>query len=297
MRLANFPFLGSDEVFPLPASALFRELSSAAVDAELARLARSWRLGEMEKIVGSFKPAESPRGARKKAFHALRAGSRLQEGHASRIQAAFPRSNVYLWWSHPLASVLCDPSLGLDDLVAHLKQLPAGRVRACVWSITYVPTCGFATEALVPWSHGLIESLQRERSPMALFALIARYRIEQLSGGLTLGLDAANSAWSLLAHSVARSRSLLIAKDALVAAMDYFLSWQPFADARLWELANSRVGLRRREALVKAETTWAGESAIPRDILEARRHHLTDAVRPGIAYLGTWWGFLYSDLS
>jgi hypothetical protein len=58
---------------PPPAAALFRELSSAAVDAELARLARSWSLGKIEERVGAFKPGET----RKRRFTRCEQGADL----------------------------------------------------------------------------------------------------------------------------------------------------------------------------------------------------------------------------
>jgi hypothetical protein len=275
---------------------LFRELSSAAVDAELARLAHNWGLGRIEKHVGAFKPAESPAAKRKKAFHALRSGSRLQQGHAVRIQAAFPESNVYLWWAHPLANVLCNPHLGIDELMDYLNKLPPGKVRSVVWQGCFVPAGGHHSERLSPWAHPLVLSLERIGSPVALFALMTRLRIEQLMGVQGLGLESANAAWQILPKAIARSRHLLVAKDALLIALDYFLSWQPFADARLWQMFGESGNLRRRDSMIQCEHCWLSDRSIPMPIKIARRNHLGPKLLPGNLFPSTWWGAFFSEL-
>jgi len=292
----NFPLSakGLDQhSLPTPANALFREISSAAVDVELARLARSWSLGVIEKKVGSFKQADSPRGARKKSFHALRAGSRLQEGHAARIQDAFPRSNVYLWWLHPIGAILCNPKLGADDLLAYLRRLPPGRTRSRIWMALYLPLGSIHSETLAPWTPELVVALRTIGTPVALFALLARLRIEQLSGSFFLGVDAATAAWELLAKSISRSRHLLISKDCLIVAMDYFLSWAPFADARLWESFVAGRDLSCSGAVdACCHRAWANDNSIPAEIKLARKARLID-VFPDNPSPGTWSGNVF----
>ena len=273
------------------AKSLFRELSSAAVDAELARLARSWDLGKIERRIGAFKPCDSPSAARKKSFHALRAGSRLQESHAARIQAAFPRSNVLLWWAHPLADVLCNADLAIDDLLAYLKQVPQGRVRNMLWLPQHVSPTGPMIESLTPWTLRLIGGLRREGSPTAFFSLLARLRIEQLYGNLELGVDAADAAWELLPKVVSRSRSLLLSKDALITALTFFLGWQPYADARLWEHLSGHGNHAHFTAIFASELAWR-TTAIPSEIKEARKARLFDAILPSNNCRLTSWGVI-----
>lgn len=279
-------------LLPDSASALFRELSSAAVDAELARIARNWSLGEIERKIGAFKPARSLAGSRKKSFHALRSGSRLKLGHVMRIQAAFPSSNVYLWWSHPLADVLCNPRLGIDDLAQFLRRLPSGRVRSLVLLSMHIPASGFLSEQIAPWTANLITALNKIGSPTALFALAARLRIEQLTGNQLLGQESACAMWEIFPRAIARSSNLLISKDAITLAMDYFQSWQPFADARFWQMCAEHSSIERSKATRVAERIWRSNTSIPDEIKLARRTRLQGVVVPNDAYPNSWWGRL-----
>jgi len=254
-----------------PPSGLIRELSSASVDAELARLSRSWDLGAIEKRIGAFKPAQSPADARKKSFHALRAGSRLKPGHAERIQAAFPTSHVQFWWSHPLACILCDRKLGLDGAMALLRSLPAGRVRSEIWELPYITRTATA-EKLYPWSSDLITRLQGHGSVSAFCALVCRYRVEQLLGNVDHGFVAMQAIWAMLPLVIRRSRNLRVCMHTLVLAIDYFLRLQPFATERVLDAAlEGAVG--RADSFALSESIWRSDRSIPGSIKELRRQN------------------------
>lgn len=298
MTSSIFPKVGPTDrlvVNQPPAIALYRELSSAAVDAELARLARCWNVEQIEQIVGAFKVTGLADARRRKSFYSLRSGSRLQSGHAMRIQSAFPRSHVHFWWVHPLAQVLCDPNLGTDALVSLIRDLPAGKVRELVWQPRRMVASGFQIERLVPWSSGLVASLRSINSPLALFALITRLRIEQIAGNLEGGLAATQAVWTMLPSSLRRSRNLLLSKGALVMALDFFFSWQPFADSRIDEIVKFGDSIGRSKAVNASERVWRDDRGIPMHIKMARTRHLGPELMPVDANPWSWWGLLYSD--
>lgn len=272
-----------------PASHLFRELSSAAVYAELARLSRSWHVEEIEKVVGKFKT-----GGRRKSFYALRAGSMLKPAHAARLQNAFPRSNIMLWWTHPLAQVLCNPLLSADELVVMLKKIPQGPVRDRIWKPLTFQTVGLPAERLTNWDRELIFSLERIGTPISLFALLTRLRIEQKLSNFDEGLHSAQAAWRMLPGTFARCRNLLVAKDALVLAFDFFLSWQPFADTRIYEMFRLDDWLKRREAVAECERIWLSDTSIPIDTKLLRRSYLEAGLLPKSAGEWGWWDYLYA---
>jgi hypothetical protein len=150
-------------------------------------------------------------------------------------------------------------------------------------------------EGLTSWSPGLIAAIGSIGSAVALFALLARLRIEQLSGRLELGFEAANAVWNLLPGSIARSRSLLVAKDALVVALDYFMSWQPFADSRLWEMSEANGSNSRWRAVLECDRAWKLDLAIPEPIKLGRKSRVEELL-PCNAYPGTWWGNFFADV-
>lgn len=291
-----------------PASLLYRQLSSAAVDLELARISKTWDVDEMEIYVlqrrsgSSHAEAIAARVARgrprrdKKTFHALRLGRSLKPGHASRLQALFPASRLLLWASHPLAEVLCHPGLGPDHLLGYLQQLPAGPVRDCVFHSASVHTVGLPSIALTAWTSELRHSLSRIGTPVALFALILRLRLEQRLGRADGGLEATQIAWRMIPGVVARSHHLRVAKDALVLALDYFFSLQPYADARLYELTRVEATLGREVATAECERIWLSDSSIPRWILDHRRRLARADLVPWNEGEWSWWSLLYSPV-
>lgn len=280
------------------ATELYRELSSCAVDAELARLARSWNVERIEKIVGSFKHASiGVAKTRRKSFYALRAGSRPQTGHAYRIQLAFPRSRVMFWWQHPLALVLCKPSLAENELKDLLRAIPKGRIRELIWIQTVVPASGYRVECLATLDSQLISSLVAKGTHMAMLALAARYRLEQLNGNLRFELDAARGLWAMLPSVLRKSTHLLLAKDALILAVDFFLSWQPYADARIWQLSHTDETLGRAQALHLADELWGQSKRIPGDVKRARRERVSLDLLPPEVNAWSWWGTFFAPSS
>ena len=258
---------------PLPSAngGLIRELSSACVDAEIAHIARSWSLSEIERRVGAFKPAQSPVDARKKSFHALRSGSKLQAGHAQRIQAHFPRSHVLYWWETPIALALCDPKLGSDRLLAWLKAIPPGKVRKQVWDFYCDLEGGWHVGRLLPWSPNLIQRLGSCGSVSAFGALICRYRLEQLTGNIVFGSNAYIALWEMLPSVLRRSRSLRVCTHSLCLALDGFLSVEPFSTLRMTETLWGSMANARARSISACESIWRSESRIPQEIMESRR--------------------------
>lgn len=303
----NTPSIGS--MGPKPATLLYRQLSSAAVDLELAHISRSWDVDEVETYVGqrrsglSHADALADRVRRgkpqrgKKTFYALRRGSSLKPGHADRLQVLFPSSKISLWFAHPLAEVLCDPWIGADRLLSYLRRLPLGAVSECVWRTPVIQTTGMHSASLLPWSSDLRNRLDRIGTPASLLALLVRLRLEQLFGRADGGLEAAQIAWRMLPRVVARSRHLLVAKDALVLALDYFLSWQPFADARLFELVSVDGPIGRQAAVAECERIWSSDSSIPGHIKLLRRGLARPGLVPWNAGEWSWWNWLQSPAS
>lgn len=304
MSIAIFPNqaeLGAGATLLEPARLLYRELSSAAADVELARAARSWNVDQMEAYttqrqagLGSAEAfAEVRRRGRptrcKKTFHALRAGASLKPGHASRLQAALPESNLLLWAFHPVGYVLCHPGLSTDELLSLLRKLPTGPVRELIWRCPPIQTRGIETIALKPWTRDLRAGLEYVGTPTAWFALVVRMRLEQLLDNFDGGLEGMQACWRMLPRSIARSRHLLISKDALIAAVDYFLSWQPFADARLFELPRVRGSIGRRAAVMECEQIWQSNRSVPHELKLHRRQLLRPEMIPECGAGWTWW--------
>ena len=140
----------------------------------------------------------------------------------------------------------------------------------------------------------LVSSLERLGTDVALFALVARLRIEQLLGNCDGGLEAAQAAWRILPTAIARRTNLLLAKDALIFALDYFLSWQPFADARLLQLACFGESMNRYEAVVQCEAIWSADTSIPEKSKLLRRSLLHAGLVPEIPDSWGWWNMLVS---
>lgn len=289
------------------ADRLHAALSSAAVYAELARMCGTWsadriedvvenRIAESRPLATGFRPAtkdvEPSRSDRKKSFYALRNGSTLKPYRAVRIQAAFPRSNIMLWWKHPLAEVLCNPQLGIDAIVEWLKMLPRGPVRRCIWEPVATPTPGFKPERLTAWTPLLVSSLERVGNDVALFALIARLRIEQLLGNSDGGLEAAQAAWNILPLAMASRTNILVSKDALIIAMDYFLSWQPFADTRLLQLAHFGGSTNKCEAIEQCEAIWSADTSVPEKTKLLRKSLAPSSLFPEIGGDWGWWNMI-----
>lgn len=288
-----------------PAKALYRELSSAAVDAELARVARSWNVDEIESYVLQRKAGLShgaalaerrgragPRRG-KKTFHAIRDGGALKPGHAERLQALLPKSNLALWFAHPLADVLCHPALSVESLMDYLRRLPLGAVRASVWRDAAIQTKGMPLLSLAPWDAQLRASLERIGTPTSLFALLARLRLEQLVGNSDGGLDATRIIWRVLPRAISKCTHLLVSKDALIAALDHFLGWQPFADARLYEMVSIEPAIGRRAAVEACDRVWLADSRIPQEVKFLRKSHVTAAILPDSTDGLGWWGTFF----
>ena len=208
------------------------------------------------------------------------------------LQLTFPRSNIALWWRHPLAEILCNPQLGIDSIVALLKGLPRGRVRELVWKEVAFATPGFLSQRLSQWEPCLVSSLLRISDDVSLFALLARLRIEQLMGNADGGLDAAQAAWRILPAAIERRDNLLVSKDALILALDYFFSWQPFADARLFQAAQLGSSYGRAESVIRCEEVWSANTSIPEPVKRLRRRLGNPDLVPEIRGNWGWWNML-----
>lgn len=286
------------------ANVLHAALSSAATFAELARICRTWSADRIEAVLerrlttlrspipGSPNGSEFGPPERKKSFYALRDGSTLKQYRVDMIQRAFPRSNIVLWWRHPLAEILCNPQLGIDAIVELLRRLPRGRVRDLVWEEVAFATPGFLAQRLTRWSPGVVSSLLRIGDDVSLFALVSRLRIEQLLGNVDGGLDAAQAAWRILPTAIERRPNLLVSKDALILALDYFFCWQPFADARLFDAARLGISSGRAESVVRCEEIWSANTSIPMSIKRQRRGLVHSGLVPEIRGDWGWWNML-----
>lgn len=287
------------------ASLLHAALSSAATYTELARVCRTWSADRIEAVVqrrlaaSRSSPSDSLNGMdppieRKKSFYALRDGATLKQYRVDMIQGAFPRSNILLWWKHPLAEILCNPQLRIDEILELLRGLPRGQVKDLVWQKVVVPTPGFSTLRLTEWTPSLVRSLSRITTDVSLFAILARLRMEQLLGNVDGGSEAVQAAWNILPYAMERRPHLLVSKKALILALDYFSGWQPFADTRLFQEMGLGVLSRRMESLLRCEKIWLKNTSIPGPVKQLRQGLVHWGLVPEVLDHGWWrmWGSL-----
>lgn len=266
---------------------LLRELSSAAVYAELAMHARTWHPDGIEQKIW-------PGSERRKTFYSLRDGGRLQPRHAESLQTTLPHSHIRLWWQHPLAEVLCIPAIGTETLLSFLRQLPPGPVRKMIWSAKRTKASGYIYEHLRPLNLRIICQLEATGSVVALFALLVRMRLAQLEGDLRLDSIAHETTWRMLPRALERSTPILFGMDALTLALDFFFSWQPFADERLTQMTSDDGASSRSWAVQHARRIWEDTRRIPDEAKRARRNRAEIQLLPDDANSNSWWGTFFS---
>lgn len=223
-----------DFVRPHSAPALLRALRSAACYAELALVSSSWGPYSIEHKVYDRKPNYSGPKKARGTFYSQRNGTVLPPRCVNDVEKKFPRSRIRWWSEHPIAQILCDASLEQDGVLKALGTCPAGDERRLMWDEEFVGMlsgerfrvekrdCSDTIAALV--GIGSVESL---------LVLIGRMRLAQLRGGDT-SLDMAyeRAIWETLPTCIARSPHLYFGHEALLAALEGFLSWSPFSDSR-----------------------------------------------------------------
>lgn len=283
---------GVDARLPPFANKLYRELCSCAIDAELARLTGTWDTKEMEKRATrhiGYLPAGTPE---RKTFSAMRGGGRPQASHVERLQRAYPNSRIKWCWLHPLAKILCDPNLSQDDINELLSQIPNGQVRRQLWDEGGVTMLtGFRVRTRQRWEPRRIQRLVEIATPAALLALVGRMRISQLQGDAFYDDIEEDAIWLMLPRCVVRSNSLILGQDALLLAIDFFLSWQPYCELRFPQM--ERKPDFRNEALHKlsqlqAQAVSTGHR-VPADQIQYRKARATEQLLPPVPGNGPWW--------
>jgi hypothetical protein len=119
-------------------------------------------------------------------------------------------------------------------------------------------------------------------------------RLAQLDGMFALESIAYEAVWGMLPRALRRSTPLLAGADALILALDFFFSWQPFADERLFQSATTGIGSQRLAAIRQVSRTWEGTRRIPNEVKLAIRHRMGAHLLPEDANPDSWWGTFFS---
>lgn len=242
---------GRQALLPLPAISLYRELCSCALDAELARLTGHWDIGLRAKHAGLHMQERTDNTPVSRKFRHVRNGGRFKDNHVERLLAAYPSRRLAACQEHRLARVLCDTRLNRETLVNWLYELPHGRVRRTLFDDGLTIFSGFRHASRRRWDARSIQSLIEIGSPASLYALACRMRVAQMEGDTHFDELEEDAVWMVLPAAIGRSTSLLLGSYALVRAVDFFLSWQPFSEMRNGFDEPRECIVIREEALLK----------------------------------------------
>jgi len=223
-----------DFIRPTSTPLLFQALRSAACYAELALQSGSWDPNTIEEKIFSRSYKETGPKKRRGTFYKAMNGTVVQPRYLSRIEEVYPATRIRWWREHPLAEILCNGSLQQDGVLKAIATCPAGQERQLMWDEDYVGMLSWERFRVeIPDSVETIASLARIGSVESLLVLLGRMRLSQLRGGGTcLDMEYECAVWQVLPTCVARSPHLYLGHEALLAALDRFLSWSPFSDSR-----------------------------------------------------------------
>lgn len=266
-----------------PAQLLYREISSCALDAEMARITGTWDLELQAQDAARRMPERVTNQPVSKKFRHIRRGGRFKPAHLIRLLEAYPKSRLLPCQEHRIAKVLCDPTVSHDQLVNWIYEIPRGRVRRAVVVDCLTFYSGYRTTSRTAWTRQAIDRLVEIGTPASLFALVCRTRIAQLEGEVDLCEEEASAIWRALPRACGKSMALLLGSHALTRAIDYFLSWEPFSEMRDG-LPRLEAGHNfRLEALAQLESVRQRAirtGRIPSSIMEIRAARAADVYAP-----------------
>lgn len=254
---------------------LLQALRSAACYAELAVMSGSWDPNDIETKVFDRSYKKSGPGKRRATFYKAMNGTVVQPRYLPAIESVFPGTRIRWWRAHPLGEILCNAALEQDGVLKALGTCPAGEERQLMWdekSVGMMSSERFRIE--VPDSVETIDALVGIGSVESLLVLIGRMRLAQLRGRSELDMTYERAVWKALPTCVARSPHLLLGSEALLAALDGFLSWSPFSDSRfigqIWD--KRAVDLRHSfDSRLAHELKRIGVQAPPAEHLSIRK--------------------------
>lgn len=231
-----------DFIAPRCEPALLKAMRSAACYAELAQLSSSWEPYAIEFHVYNRKHNEVDFKKSRATFYPARNGSVPPPSRVKDVETKFPHTRLRWWHAHPIASILCNARLEQDGVLKALGTCPAGDERQHMWDETCVGMASWERFRVeVADSLETIASLAQIGSVESLLVLIGRMRLAQLRGRSELDMAYECAVWKTLPTCIARSPHLLFGSEALLAALDGFLSWSPFSDSRfLGQIADKR---------------------------------------------------------
>ncbi|MBK9494699.1 MAG: hypothetical protein IPO08_09160 [Xanthomonadales bacterium] len=218
---------------PTSTPLLLQALRSAACYAELAVLSGSWDPNDIEEKVFDRSYKKTGPAKRRATFYKAMHGTVVQPRYLPDIESIFLDTRIRWWRAHPLGEILCNAALEQDGVLKALKTCPAGEVRKLMWDESCVGA--FSCEQFrveLPDSIETIEALVRIGTVESLLVLVGRMRLAQLRGRSELDSEYEHAVLKTLPTCVARSPHLLLGSEALLAALDGFLSWAPFSDSR-----------------------------------------------------------------
>ena len=233
---------------PTSSPQLLQALRSAACYAELAVQTGTWDPNEIEaKVFGRTYKMTGPE-KRRGTFYKAMNGTVVQPRYLPTIERICPGTRIRWWRAHPLAEILCNAEQEQDGVLKALGTCHPGQERALMWDESCVGILSWARFRIeVPDSPEGIAALIRIGSVESLLMLIGRMRLAQLRGALQFDTEYEVAIWQTLPTCIARSPHLHLGCEALLAALDGFLSWSPFSDSRHFEqIRDSRVQELRR---------------------------------------------------
>ena len=266
-----------------PAHLLYREISSCALDAELARVTGTWDLELQAQDAARRMPERVTNQPVSKKFRHVRRGGRFKPAHLARLIEAFPKSRLLACQEHRIARVLCDPTVSHDQLVNWMYELPRGQVRCTVLLDCLTFYSGYRTTSRTAWTRQAISRLVEIGTPASLFALVCRTRIAQLEGEVDLCEVEASAIWRALPRACGKCMALLLGSHALTRAIDYFLSWEPFSEMRDGSPRLEAGPDARLEALAQLEFVRQRAirtGRIPASIMDIRAARAADVYAP-----------------
>lgn len=271
-----------DFIRPTSTPPLLKELRSAACYAELAVHAGTWDPNEIETKVFDRSYKKAGPGKRRGTFYKAMNGTVLQPRFLPKITEAFPSTRIRWWRDHPLAEILCNGSLEQDGVLKALGTCPAGDERQHMWDESCVGMLSWERFRVeIPDSHETIASLAQIGSVESLLMLIGRMRLAQLRGRSEFDMAYECAVWHTLPTCVAQSPHLLLGSEALLAALDGFLSWSPFSDSRFFgRLKDKRAAELRLSfySRLTSEIERLGVQPPPENHLSIRRNIVTKIV-------------------
>lgn len=223
-----------DFIPPTSTPRLLKALRSAACYAELAELSGSWEPNEMERRIFGRDYSGKDYKKRRGTFYSAMEGAAIQPRHIDEVERTYPQTKLRWWRQHPLGEILCNASLEQDGVLRTLRSLPESEEREFMWDEKGVGMLSFERFRIeVADSEEAISALVKIGSVESLLVLVARMRLAQLRGRET-SLDFAyeRAIWQILPTCLAKSPHLYLGNEALLLALDGFLSWSPFSDAR-----------------------------------------------------------------